>query len=470
MSDRLLDLPLAALAAGLRSRAFTSVDLWHEARAAMDAGEPRLNAYKLRMDERAERAAREADAAFASGRDAGILAGIPVSVKDLYGIPGVPTFAGSARELPPEWRTAGPLVECLLEQRAVITGKTHTVEFAFGALGLNAHWPTPRNPWDATHARVPGGSSSGAGVSLCECSAIVALGSDTAGSVRVPAALTGNVGYKPTLGRWSTRGIAPLSRLFDTPGLLARTVEDAWFAAREFDAREFREDAGALRDIGPAGALRIGVPEEHAWDECGPAIAEGVRGALAELERAGHRLVAMPFPEAVEAFGQFKAGGTSGAELLAFLTHSLPEWIPLLDPNVGIRMKNSAAISEADLRRRVESLASLASRMQHRFEAIDVIAMPTTPITAPRVDEIADWETYRTVNLRMVRNTCLANLLGLNGLTLPVALDPPGLPVGLQLMAAPGRDDLLFAAGLAFERVLGIARERLGKPPMLAPY
>ena len=178
---RLLDQSLRELAAGLRSKQFSASNLWREAREAMDAGEPRMNAYKLRADDRAERVAREADAAFKSGVDAGILQGIPVSVKDLYGIPGLPTFAGSARELPAKWQSAGPMVQCLMDEMAVITGKTHTVEFAFGALGLNSHWPTPRNPWDAVNPRVPGGSSSGAGVSLCQGSAILALGSDTAG-------------------------------------------------------------------------------------------------------------------------------------------------------------------------------------------------------------------------------------------------------------------------------------------------
>ena len=464
MTRRLLDKPLRELAAGLRSREFSPLDLWHEARAAMDAGEPRLRAYKLRLDDRAERSARAAEAAFTAGSDLGALQGIPVSVKDLYGIPGVPTFAGSARELPKEWQAAGPMVECLLAQHAVVTGKTHTVEFAFGALGVNNHWGTPRNPWDAARHRAPGGSSSGAGVSLVEGSAIVALGSDTAGSVRIPASLTGNVGYKPTIGRWSTVGIAPLSRAFDTPGILARTVDDAWVAACEFDARAFGDRAGALDRAAPAGSLRIGVPEDHAWDECEPGIAEGVRTALAELERAGHRLVALRFPEAGEAFEHFRAGGTSGAELLAFLAASLPEWIPLLDPIVGTRMKHAAAISPEDLARRFAAIAEVGARAAGRFQGVDVIATPTAPIAPPALDEVADWESYRVRNLRMVRNTSLANLLGLNGLTMPVALDALGLPVGLQLMAAPMRDDLLFAAGLAFERALGTARDRLGAP------
>ena len=464
---RLLDKSLRELAAGLRSQRFSASDLWREARAAMDAGEPRLNAYKLRADERAERVAREADAAFKSGADAGIFQGIPVSVKDLYGIPGLPTFAGSARELPSEWQSAGPMVRCLMDEVAMIIGKTHTVEFAFGALGLNSHWPTPRNPWDAANPRVPGGSSSGAGVSLCEGSAILALGSDTAGSVRIPATLTGNVGFKPTVDRWPTEGIVPLSPIFDTPGILARTVEDAFMAASEFDRRIFGNRPGAIDRAMPAGRLRIGVPEEHFWSECDAGIAEGVSEALAELERAGHRLVRVPFPEAHSAFELFRAGGTAGAELLAFLKRELPEWIPILDPNIGTRMEAAAQISAAEFLQRKAAFEQLASQALARFDQVDVMVTPTAPISPPLVSDVPDWERYRIFNLKMVRNTGTANLLRLCALTMPVGLDALGLPIGLQVMAPNNRDDLVFAAGLSFENTLGVGRQRLGSCPIM---
>ena len=463
MSRRLLDQSLRTLAAGLRAQHFTAPDLLREAREALDAGEPWMHAYKLRLDGHAARAADAAQTSLQAGHDLGALQGIPVSVKDLYGLPGVPIHAGSARELPERFRAPGPLVRRLLAQEAVIMGKTHTVEFAFGALGINNHWGTPRNPWDASWHRVPGGSSSGAGVSLVQGSAIVALGSDTAGSVRVPASLTGTVGYKPTAGRWSTEGIVPLSRTFDTPGVLARTVEDAWIAACDLDLAS--NDDATLERVRPATGIRIGIPDDHLWDACEPGIAEGVRAALAQLERAGHRLVPMRLPEAAEAFALFQAGGTSGAELNAFLAESLPGWVPLLDPIVGARMKLAAELSADELAARFSAFAALARRAASRFDDVHVIVSPTTPIAPPRLDACGDRDRYRERNLMMIRNTCLANLLGLNGLTMPVGLDALGLPVGLQLMAAANRDDTLFAAGLAFEKILGTARERLGAPP-----
>jgi aspartyl-tRNA(Asn)/glutamyl-tRNA(Gln) amidotransferase subunit A len=451
---RLMDKALRELAAGLRSKQFSALDLWREARAAMDAGEPRWGAYKLRADDLAGRQARDADAAFAVGIDHGLLQGIPVSVKDLYGVPGLPIYAGSARELPAKWQAAGPLVECLLDEKAVIAGKTHTVEFAFGGVGLNNHWPTPRNPWDDKHHRVPGGSSSGAGVSLREGSAIVALGSDTAGSVRLPASLTGNAGYKPTIDRWSTRGIVPLSRIFDTPGVLARTVDDAFLAAAEFDRRMYGDRPGAIGRAAQAERLRIGVPKEHFWDDCDPGIAEVVRAVLARFERAGHRLVPMSFPEAVGAYEQFLAGGTAGVELRAFLEAELPEWIPILDPNVGKRIEASAGIAAVEFLRRKEALEKLAAQALDRFRDVDVIATPTAICAPPRVDEVADYDRYRAANMRLLHNTPAANLLRLCAITMPVGLDALGLPVGLQLMAAGMRDDLLFSAALGFERVL----------------
>lgn len=459
-----IDKPLRDLARGLRAREFSSADLLREATANLEASESRLGAYKTRTREMAEAGARAADAAFRRGRDAGIFQGVPVSIKDIYAVPGVPTFAGSSRELPAKWRSPGPVVQCLLDGLAVVMGKTHTVEFAFGALGLNDHWPTPKNPWDAQSHRAPGGSSSGAGVSLCQGSAVIALGTDTAGSVRIPAALTGNVGYKPTIGRWSSAGIVPLSPYLDTPGILARTVDDACVAAAEMD-RHCGVGAGAIGSAAAPGSLRIGIPEHIFFDECDPGIGEGVMEALRGLERAGHRLVPMPFPEAVQAFAAFKGGGTAGAELLAFLRHELPDWIAQLDPNVGTRMTVAAELSAADFLVRKMVIDELAMAARKRFDNLDVIASPTTAQTPPILATIRGWDEYRPLNLRMARNTSVANFLQLCALTVPVALDAARMPVGLQIMCDRGKDDLLFAAGLAIEQALGTGRERLGTPP-----
>src|SRR3984957_2139028 len=232
----LISRPLIEIANALREKRTTAQELVEAAGARHESFGARLHAYSLWAPERARESAKAADAAFASGASVGPLQGLPISIKDLFAAEGFACFAGSSRRLPPSpWETDGPVVATLRRQLGVIMGKTHMVEFAFGGAGHNCHWGAPYNPWDASAHRSPGGSSSGAGVSLLEGSALLALGSDTAGSVRIPACMTGNVGLKVTLGRWSTEGVVPLSPTFDTPGLLARSALDAAYGFAALD-------------------------------------------------------------------------------------------------------------------------------------------------------------------------------------------------------------------------------------------
>src|SRR5436190_8647495 len=257
-----LNLALSDISARLSDGRIRARELTEAAQAQHD---PSLNAYKAWAPEFALRQADAADAAFAAGSHLGRLQGIPVSVKDIYGVAGLPVFAGSPRELPAAWQREGPLVRALRSQLAVIMGKTHTVEFAFGGLGINAHWPVPWNPQDRNVHRAPGGSSSGAGVSLGERTALLALGTDTAGSVRIPASVTGNAGIKTTKGRWSTDGVVPLSPTFDTTGLLARSVADLAFAFEELDGR-------AVTSLQDLSGVRLGIAERFLWDGTSPGI------------------------------------------------------------------------------------------------------------------------------------------------------------------------------------------------------
>ncbi|MXV95521.1 MAG: amidase, partial [Gemmatimonadetes bacterium] len=216
--------PIARVAAEVRSGATTARSLAEDAIRSYEASD--LGAYIAFDAEGARRRADAVDAAVARGEDPGPLAGVTVSVKDLYGVEGLPIRAGTRRELPDRWQREGFLVRSLRRLGAVVVGKTHTVELAFGGIGLNPNTGTPINPWDPAEHRAPGGSSSGAGVSLWEGSAMLALGSDTGGSVRIPASATGVVGMRHTTGRWPTDGVVPLSTTFDTVGFLTHTVED----------------------------------------------------------------------------------------------------------------------------------------------------------------------------------------------------------------------------------------------------
>ena len=223
----------------------------------------RLHAYRTWDADQAIAQARAFDAKPASGDPMRPLGGLPVSVKDLYGVKGFPTFAGTKKRLPTDWEHEGFLVRVLREQQAVIMGKTHTVELAFGGLGINPHWGTPVNPWDAEVDRLPGGSSCGAGVSLWEGSAVIALGSDTAGSIRLPASMTGTVGHKISYGRWPVNGVVPLSSTLDSIGALTRSVEDAaWFFAAVDSGHGNPEQflaAADLKDLAGGGLGQAGL-------------------------------------------------------------------------------------------------------------------------------------------------------------------------------------------------------------------
>lgn len=458
--------PLADVAAGLRSGAITALELYEEAKDAHHAYGDNLNAYRVWDETGAWKRAKEADAAFKQGRDAGPLQGVPVSVKDLFGLSGFDTYAGSPKPLPDKWSQEGPFIRAVLDQGAVITGKTHQVEFAFGGLGTNAHWPIPRNPWDAEHHRVSGGSSSGAGVSLIEGSCLIALGSDTAGSVRVPASMTGTVGLKVTAGRWPLEGIVPLSPTLDTPGVLARSVADAALVFSSIDRRCGKGRGDVPIEAADLKSLRIGLCDHYFWEGCPDDIAGVVRDALKGIEKAGAEIVSLELPETDEAFELFKRGSVVSAELMAFLKRELSDWIDTLDPNIAYRVSDAPGLDSEEIARRRARLGHLAGAAERRFKEIDVLVSPTVPITAPKLEDVADVKAYSAANGQALRNTCIANILGLCALTLPVGLDKAGIPVGLQLMARGNEDTSLLAAGLAAEKCLGSPRERLGPPPL----
>ena len=467
MSDSVLDRPILAMAEALGDGSVKAEAVIGEALARHERLDSRLNAYKHWDGERALAEARAVDALIATGHDSGPLMGLPVSCKDIFGVAGMPTFGGTPAELPAKWRQEGPVVAALRRGLAIVTGKTHSVEFAFGGVGTNAHWDPPRNPWDAAAHRVTGGSSSGAGVSLAEGSAVLALGTDTGGSVRIPASVTGNVGLKVTIGRWSTAGIVPLSGSFDTPGFLTRSVADAAIAFAVIDPGHDRPETLLRRfeDVS-AGDLRLAICDEHFWNDCSPGIAEGVKDAIDELSSQGARLDRVSLPEAGESRERFIRASIFGVEGITYIDEEYPERMETLDPNIRARFDVARKVSAVDFHAEQRALRRLADAVDDRLRHFDVLVAPTVPLTPPTVEEVADADAYARANGMMTRNTQPVNLLELCALTLPVALDKAGMPVGLQLIARRGAERRLFAAGLACERVLGAARERLGVPPL----
>jgi len=342
------------------------------------------------------------------------------------------------------------------------------VEFAFGGTGLNSHYGAPYNPWDAATHRSPGGSSSGAGVSLLEGSAFLALGSDTAGSVRIPACMTGTVGLKVTLGRWSAEGVVPLSHTFDTPGLLARSVSDAAYGFAALDPRQ----GDPISFIGECSrgldGIRIAIDDPFFWNDCDPGIAETAKDAVDVLAREGAVLRPMTLPEATDAYAVFLEGGLSAVELRSFLDRELPEWLAQLDRIMAPAVRGAEGVSALDYLGRIGRLKSLARQAMSRFDEIDVIATPTLCLTPPILADVSDAEAYVRINRRIVHNTVAVNYLGLCAITLPIGFDKAGMPVGLQLIAPAWSEERLLGIALAAERVLGTATERLGTPPLLS--
>jgi aspartyl-tRNA(Asn)/glutamyl-tRNA(Gln) amidotransferase subunit A len=465
----LISRQLVEIAQALRERQVTAQELVEAAIARHERFDERLHAYSLWTPDRARDSAKAADAAFASGATVGPLQGVPISIKDLYAAEGFPCFAGSSRRLPADpWEKDGPLVATLRRQLGVIMGKTHMVEFAFGGTGLNSHHGAPYNPWDAVTHRSPGGSSSGAGVSLLEGSAFLALGSDTAGSVRIPACMTGTVGLKVTIGRWSAEGVVPLSHTFDTPGLLARSVSDAAYGFAALDPRMGDPVAFITNSSRSLDGVRIAVDDPFFWNDCDPGIAEAARGAVAARAGQGAILRPMTLPEATEAYAVFLEGGLSAIELRSFLDRELPDWLDQLDPIMAPAVRGAESWGATEYLARLGQLRLLARRAAPRFNEIDVIATPTLCITPPKLSEIGDADTYLSTNRRIVRNTVAVNYLGLCAITMPVGLDKAGMPAGLQLIAPAWAEKRLLAIALAAERVLGTATERLGTPPSLS--
>ena len=447
---------LEKLAGQLRDKTLTIRQLVEHAVA--NHAESDHNAYVTWDGERALAVAQNLDGLLQQGYDTGALMGIPCSAKDLYGVPGLPTYAGTSEVFDEKWTKAGPVVGTVMQQGGIITGKTHTVELAFGGIGINDHWPTPKNPWGGG-GRIPGGSSSGAGVSLCEGSARIALGTDTAGSVRIPASVTGNVGLKLTQGRWSTANIVPLSSSFDTPGILCRTVEDIRFAFQAMDPTT----AGVEKDI-PVTGMRIGVLGGLAAEGVDTDIANLVSAALHKIEGQGADLLQAHLSNDQAAIDLFRQGGLAASELAAFLSANYPQKIAKLAPIVRSRVDAASGLSAVDYVRRKTDFMRMSAETVGEMADVDFLACATIAISPPELASLSEPEQYAKANMATLRNTALANLLGLCSITLPIGLDRNGMPVGLMLMGRPYDEERLITAALAIEKIIGTGAQLLGSP------
>ena len=398
-------------------------------------------------------AARAADAALARGQALPPLAGLPVTVKDLYDIAGQVTLAGSAlrRDAPPAAQDAAAVAR-LRAAGAAIVGRTNMSEFAFSGVGTNPHHGTPRNPCDAGQARVPGGSSSGAAVSVALGLAVAGLGSDTGGSIRIPAALTGLVGFKGTQRRTPLAGAFPLSFTLDTVCSMSRTVADCLLVDGVLAGAPLAVPARGLQ------GLRLAVPRTLMLDALEAPVAAAFERALGTLAAGGARIVEIALPQLAEIADINAPGGFSAVEAWATHREAMTTRRAAFDPRVARRVALGEGVSAADYIRMQRRRLDWIARVEAELADFDALACPTVPIVAPTIASVADDdEAFFKANGLLLRNTFAINFLDGCAFTLPCQAGGD-LPVGLMLAAGGGRDAELAAAALAVERGLATAR------------
>ena len=395
----------------------------------------------------ARAAADAADARAKAGISLGPLDGAIVSIKDLFDVAGEPTRAASkilAEEAPPAAADA-PVVRRLRAAGAVIIAKTNMTEFALGAIGANPHFGTPGNPRD--RAWVPGGSSSGAAVTVGDGMAEIAIGSDTGGSVRIPAALCGIVGFKPSRQRVPTAGAFPLSTTLDSIGPLAGSVA----ACAKADAVMAGEDFTPMEGV-PLAGLRFGVALGFPLENLDTTVGAAFDSAIARLERAGVRVTHETIP-LLDDMRQVSAyGGIVQPEACAIHRERLARRAGDIDPNVRVRIERGCAVTAADYINMLYARERLVRAMDARLAALDALIMPTTGIVAPTIAEVADPEVFAARNAMLLRNTSIGNFFDLCGISLPL---PAPLPVGLMLLSRNGHDHALLRIAAAVESLLG---------------
>lgn len=399
----------------------------------------------------ARAAADAADARAAGGTPLGPLDGVIVTIKDLFDVAGEPTRAGSrilAEDAAPATADA-VVVQRLRLAGAVIVAKTNMTEFAFSGIGANPHFGTPGNPRD--RSRVPGGSSSGAAVAVGDGLCDIAIGTDTGGSVRVPAALCGLVGFKPSRQRVPTDGAFPLSTTLDSVGPIANSVEDCAKADAVMAGETFRP----LEPIA-LGGLSFGVAEGMPLDRLDDTVAAAFVSAVARLERAGVRVS----HEATPLFDDMAAinakGGISPPEACVIHRDRMARRAADIDPNVRVRIERGCAVSEADYADMMRERARLVRAMDARLSSLDALLMPTTSIVAPTIAEVADEKIFAARNAAVLRNTSIINFFDLCAISLPLPMAAGKMPVGLMLIARNGQDRrLLCIAGAVMQLLNG---------------
>jgi aspartyl-tRNA(Asn)/glutamyl-tRNA(Gln) amidotransferase subunit A len=379
----------------------------------------------------------------------GALSGIPISIKDLFDVRGEVTTAGSiARAGSKEAMADAVAVSRLKQAGSIIVGRTNMTEFAFSGVGLNPHYGTPPNAYKRESRLIPGGSSSGAAVSVSDGMALAALGSDTGGSIRIPAALCGLVGFKPTQCRVPTDGMFALSPTLDSVGVMGQTVS----CCHTLDAVLSGETATSLQET-PLCNVVLAIPQNYLLDALDAHVAQAFGHAVSRLASAGTRILEIDLPE-ISAIPAVNAkGGFAAAE--AYMIHrNLHPDMEGYDPLVKERILRGRDISSEECKLMVTQRHAIIDSFAHRWDSFDAIVCPTVPIVAPKISSLeASADEFRRTNLLLLRNPSIANFLDLCAISIPCH-KPGEPPVGLMLTGKHGEDKRLLSLALAVENTL----------------
>ena len=441
----------------VRARKTSSVELARACIANIERLDPLLVAFISKSLDRALSDAAAADTVLARGEDRGPLHGIPVALKDLYDAKGEVTTGGSkifARNTAAE---DSAVTERLRRGGAVLLGKTNLHEWAFGVTNQNPHFGDAKNPWD--ESRIPGGSSGGSAIAVATGMCFMSPGSDTGGSIRIPAALCGIAGIKPTYGRVSLRGVVPLAWSLDHAGPLARTVRDLAISLQLLAGHDRADPASAdvpaedyLADLEKgARGLRVLVPTTHFFDNADAEVATAVRDAAKLFASMGARVEERALPHTELLLDTQRAIISSDA--LAYHRAHLEEHPNDFGPYVAERMRQSESRTAAELALARRTQATIRAAWTEILREVDVILAPATPAPAiPRIDERPAGERDAAAARLMTTYTSPFNLTGLPAIAVPCGFTRAGLPIGLQLAAGPWREALLLRAARAYER------------------
>ena len=434
------------LAAGrTSSRALVDACLERIADPAGEGGRVFLQVHAEQARSAAEMMDRTRRYGFAPSR----FAGIPISIKDLFDVAGDVTRAASKvlEDDPPA--TADAVVVARLRAAGfIVIGRTNMTEFAYSVTGINTHFGTPLNPWDRAAGRVPGGSSSGAVVSVTDGMAALALGSDTGGSCRSPAALSGVVGFKPTTRRVPNDSMTPLSPSIDVPGPIAASVSCCAIADAILTGQRVIE---APRPF-PVKGLRLAIPQTLVLDELEQPVALAFEHALTKLSEAGARLIDIPFPELAEIWETSCFARLVGAEAYASHRHRLAHAEDRYDPLVRHRFDLGESMTADDYIDVCRQRAEFIERAARTTAPYDAASWPTAPIVAPSLAPLADIEAHGRTNRAILRNTSSVNLLDRTAISIPCH-EPGSAPVGLMLVGETLGDRRLLAIARGIEAV-----------------